>query len=410
MGQFDFEAYKQKAKKVWGDKYEYSTYRRSPTTGKIEVGIICHEKDKYGREHGLFWKQTSKHICAKQGCPKCEGRFRMNTDYLIETSKLCHTSEFDNLSYEKTVFHKYDEPVIVTCHNLNEDGTEHGDFPITPGHLLGGQGCPICRYLKSAKSKRRTLQAVIDIANQVHGSKYDYSLIKEYKNDKISYPIICPKHGVFKQTFNNHIHWEQGCPKCARERTVAAHKMSMDTFLDKANKRHNGKYTYDKVDLEHRNEEGKICITCPKHGDFWQTPQNHLFGQGCPICRQSRMEAEIAVLLTENHINYIQQHTFDWLKRRRNLHLDFYLPDYQIAIECQGIQHFENEHFGGHDNNDVLTDIQALDCLKKHLCEEHGIQIIYYADYDYDFPYAVVQNKNELIETIMKGGSLRLVS
>ena len=81
----------------------------------------------------------------------------------------------------------------------------HGDFEITPGHLLSGEGCPKCRYIKSANNKRRCLEEVINIANEVHDYKYDYSLIKEYKNDRIKYPIICSEHGKFMQTFNNHI-------------------------------------------------------------------------------------------------------------------------------------------------------------------------------------------------------------
>ena len=81
--------------------------------------------------------------------------------------------------------------------------------------------------------------------------------------------------------------------------------------------------------------------------------------------------------------------------------MDFFLPQHNVAIECQGIQHFENEHFGGHSDNDVLTDIQALDSIKKQLCEEHGINMLYYANYEYDFPYEVETNKEKLIEIII---------
>lgn len=399
---FDLKEYVKKAQRVFGSKYEYVGYKRNNGVRQsINVAIYCHEKDKYGREHGVFWKDASKHLNGKQGCPKCSGRFHMDTNYLIETSKLAHTSEFDNLTYEKTKFKNHNTKVTVTCHNKDENGIEHGDFQIAPNHLLNGQGCPKCRYLKSAASKRRTLDEAIALAKKAHGDKYDYSLITEYKNDRTPYPIVCPKHGVFEQTFNNHVYWKEGCPKCAVEKNAEIRKMTNKEFAEKGNLRHNNFYDYSKVDLENRNEEGKVCIICPKHREFWQLPTNHLYGQGCPICKQSRMENEIGQILKENNIEYIQQQTFDWLKRRRNLHLDFYLPQYNVAIECQGIQHFENEHFGGHSDNDVLTDIQALDGLKRQLCEEHGINMLYYANYEYDFPYEVETNKEKLIEIII---------
>ena len=87
---------------------------------------------------------------------------------------------------------------------------------------------------------------------------------------------------------------------------------------------------------------------CPKHGEFWQTPYKHLKGQGCPKCKQSKLERQISTLLTENNIPFEQQKTFDWLKYKNNLFLDFYLPEHNIAIECQGGQHFKSvDYFGG---------------------------------------------------------------
>ena len=52
----------------------------------------------------------------------------------------------------------------------------------------------------------------IQKAIKKHGSKYDYSLAK-YKNSKTKVKIICPEHGIFKQTLNNHLSGH-GCPKC----------------------------------------------------------------------------------------------------------------------------------------------------------------------------------------------------
>ena len=49
-------------------------------------------------------------------------------------------------------------------------------------------------------------------------------------------------------------------------------------------------YIYDKVNYV--NNSTKICIICPIHGEFWQTPDKHLQGEGCPICKSSKLEKE----------------------------------------------------------------------------------------------------------------------
>ena len=53
-------------------------------------------------------------------------------------------------------------------------------------------------------------------------------------------------------------------------------------FIEKAKNRHGDKYDYSKV--EYINSTTKVCIICKEHGEFWQTPQGHVRGQGCPKC------------------------------------------------------------------------------------------------------------------------------
>ena len=45
---------------------------------------------------------------------------------------------------------------------------------------------------------------------------------------------------------------------------------------------HGDKYNYSKV--KYVNNYTKVCIICPKHSEFEQSPYQHLQGQGCPIC------------------------------------------------------------------------------------------------------------------------------
>ena len=59
-------------------------------------------------------------------------------------------------------------------------------------------------------------------------------------------------------------------------------KLSLEEFIEKAKEIHGDKYDYSKV--EYINTKTKVCIICPEHGEFWQTPGSHLNGSGCPEC------------------------------------------------------------------------------------------------------------------------------
>lgn len=61
-----------------------------------------------------------------------------------------------------------------------------------------------------------------------------------------------------------------------------AMKLTQEEFIEKAREVHGDKYDYSQV--EYINSKTKVCIICPKHGEFWQTPQNHLAGYDCIKC------------------------------------------------------------------------------------------------------------------------------
>lgn len=87
------------------------------------------------------------------------------------------------------------------------------------------------------------------------------------------------------------------------------------------------------------------------------------------------MEENVFNELNKLNIVVERQKTFDWLKYKSNLYLDFYLPSKNFAIEVQGEQHFVPiEKFGGVSDFEIR---KKRDYYKKKLCEEHGIKIFY---------------------------------
>lgn len=151
----------------------------------------------------------------------------------------------------------------------------------------------------------------IEKAKEIHGNKYDYSLV-EYIKSNIKIKINCPIHGVFEQTPVSHIrnNKPRGCPSCSGKNKTTKQ------FITEANKTHN-KYDYSKV--KYINATTLITITCPIHGDFKQKPSSHLSGWGCKICggnNKSTTEEFIkkANIIHDNRydyskVNYIDSHT-----------------------------------------------------------------------------------------------------
>ncbi len=108
-------------------------------------------------------------------------------------------------------------------------------------------------------------------------------------------------------------------------------------------------------------------------------------------------------MLNENNIKYIQQKTFYWLKNEKNLYLDFFLPEYNIAIECQGEQHFKPVKFSNSiDEKFLFKKTIERDIIKNKLCSENGIKILYYNTERYnDYRFNLITTKNELINEIL---------
>ena len=79
---------------------------------------------------------------------------------------------------------------------------------------------------------------------------------------------------------------------------------TLEQFIEKARKVHGNKYDYSKV--EYVNTNTKVCIICPIHGEFWQTPNSHLQGYGCKKCTYSSISKK--------------SNTHDFIEKSKKIH------------------------------------------------------------------------------------------
>ena len=303
---------------------------------------------------------------------------KSTTEEFIKKANEIHNNKYD---YSKVEYVNNYTKVCVIC-------PEHGEFWQKPNHHLQGRGCPKCSH----QSFKYSLDEWINKANEVHSNKYDYSKV-EYINNHTKICIVCPEHGEFWQDPAAHL-CGQGCPKCANISNSNKKIIGSKRFIEMARDIHGNKYDYTKVNYTKSNE--KVCIICPKHGEFWQAPSKHLLGQGCPICKEYKMEENVKSFLDNNKISYIYQYHTEWLKNDsgNQLSLDFYLPEYNVSIECQGEQHFKPvDYFGGEIR---FLHQKSNDEMKKKICENHNINILYVIEKKIKTNIALY-NKNNLI-------------
>ena len=430
----------EKANKKHNFKYDYPYFDNVKYTGKIP--IICHEKDENGIEHGTFYQSIYPHLKG-QGCPKCAKNKKYDTKTFIEISNKTHNHKYD---YSKSTYADKRTKICIICHEKDKNGIEHGEFWQYPTRHMSGCGCPKCSHEKRRKTLRKkiryTTETWIEAAKKTHGNKYDYSKV-EYKganekvciicpvhgefwqnpsshlkgfgcskcggkfiltkdlvvercskifNGKYTYPelelengydskitINCPIHGSFTQLLGHHLKGH-GCPKCARNE-----KLTNNVFEERAKKIHGKIYMYDKV--KYINYNTPVLIGCAKHGYFWQSPNSHLNGHGCPICKQSHLERTIQLFLKKRNIEYEVGKHFNWLGKQ---HIDLFIPEYNVGIECQGEQHISGKWY----TNNLDTKIIERDINKAKLSKENNLKLYYFI--------ASKKHKQKIIENTVK--------
>ena len=249
---------------------------------------------------------------------------KQTTQDFIEKARKIHGDKYD---YSCTEYKGARYNVDIRC-------KIHGVFTQIATNHLSGKGCKECSRTKVAKDQTSNIEEFIGKARNIHGDKYDYSLV-DYVNNHTQVEIICKEHGNFLQAPNGHLSG-RGCKECGKEKSIEDIKSRLmllkDEFIKRASEVHGNKYDYSSVD--YKDTRTKIEIICKEHGSFFQSPNKHMQGRGCPTCGRER---------TIEH-NFLTLD--DFIKKARNVHGDKY--DYSKSL------------YTGADNKLEIT------------CEKHG--------------------------------------
>lgn len=262
---------------------------------------------------------------------------------------------------------KYSGAHIKITHRCLTDGYE---WNVTPHNILKGRGCPKC-----SKHIKRTHEEYV---NEVSTINSNIEVLGEYVNNITPILHRCLIHDVEWNAIPANILRGHGCRKCGNE--ILSNARSKDSF----------RYVEDVKNInsniivvgEYVNAHTPIKHKCLVDGFEWSAkPNNILSGRGCPVCSESLGERRVRQWLDKHEFTYEQQKSFKNCRNIKTLPFDFYLPDYNVAIEYQGEQHYRPiNYFGGERK---FKTQQKRDCIKRDYCKNNNIillEIPYYAN------------------------------
>ncbi len=323
------------AKEIHGDKYDYTLVDYINNMKKVK--IIC-------KIHGVFEQAPSKHLLG-QSCPECSRKNLSDTQRKSSLSFISEAKEIHGDKYDYTLvdYINYKNKVKIIC-------PTHGIFEQSPSNHLSGKGCLYCGGTSGMDKTLFILKA-----KEIHGDKYDYTNV-DYVNSHTKVKIICPTHGIFEQSPNNHLSKKQGCYKCLNK----IH--DNDSFIRVSSLIHNNKYDYSLV--QYNGITKKVKIICDIHGQFNQRCDSHKNGFGCPSCGNSisNDEKDVAYFIESLGIK-IEENNRTILNGKE---LDIYIPSHNLAIEYNGLYWHSEEY--------VSSDYHLNKTIE---CENKGVKLIH---------------------------------
>lgn len=227
-------------------------------------------------------------------------------------------------------------------------------------NLFRGTGCPYCNH---------AVQTPCEEFNKRVKAKNNgqFEFLEPYIDTDTSILCHCKRCDYKWRIAPHSFYCLKGCPRCQTN-----HVYTTEEFQWKLDHIFDGDYKL--IDKYEPRKKLRLKHTICNH-EFYAIPALVLNGHtGCPYCNQSRGERYTRTVLDGLGIQYIQQYRFKDCKYKRALPFDFYLPDLHIAIEYDGTQHYQVNHFNK--NLEDFKESRLRDHIKDWYCQSHGIYLI----------------------------------
>ncbi len=184
--------------------------------------------------------------------------------------------------------------------------------------------------------KNTTVEEIKEYFNKVHQNFFDYSLFKEYKNSEYPIEIICPIHGVFKQSC--YIHSKgHSCGKCSRQKSESLkYEGYKNDFLKRIEDKHKGNIT---ITGEYVNNGTLIKYKCNSCGIEYTNTPNKLLNKksvGCAYCYGNGKHKQHLAYFEKYKPLLVEEIGFVYIVRLTNNFEDFIKIGVTKEESCKG--------------------------------------------------------------------------
>jgi DNA-directed RNA polymerase subunit RPC12/RpoP/very-short-patch-repair endonuclease len=211
---------------------------------------------------------------------------------------------------------------------------------------------------------RRKKYSIEEVKNFAIKEKNGLCLSEKYENNKANLIWKCGNCGhIFYNSFKNVKYLNNWCPSCSG-------KLNNNINIAKNIAKERNGFCLSET---YKNNKTKLIWKCKKCYNIWEARLDRIkAGTWCPNCKKSHGETKISNILDSLKIKYNQEYIFNDLRNRR---YDFYLIDYNILIEFDGVQHFQI--YGKYTpDNETLIKKQKYDIEKTLFCIKNNIKLL----------------------------------
>ena len=229
-------------------------------------------------------------------------------------------------------------------------------------------------------------------------NKYGYVLLtdkKEFTDYNMKVEYICPIHGkqssILTRLANGH-----GCLSCKIEKTTALNRRNVDELETYINSFNNNTLLNKNSYVNASTINLNILCGCCNNEIFTTSYANYKVGtKMCRSCsrRMSKNERRIKDFLESLDVEFIQEKSFDGCEYKKKLLFDFYLPKYNLCIEYDGMQHFDDHYFITIASNSSLEETQIRDKIKTEYCKNNNINLLRIPYWDENKIEKIILNK-----------------
>lgn len=271
-------------------------------------------------------------------------------------------------------------------------------WTVKRAHKLYYTSCPNC-----AGNVRKTHEQFLNEISNILDP--DIEIIGTYNGANNIIECKCKKCNSTIMTTPSTLKKGSGCKKCKDKENGKLKQKTHNKFLEEIKYIHGNKIN---ILTEYNGSDNKVQCQCTLCGYIWYVAAGSLTHQktGCPSCSTSHGEKFVQTFIDKNNIPYIHPAKFDDLigVGGRHLSYDFYLPQYNLLIECQGAQHERPiKYFGG---TKTFVKQNIHDIRKRKYAHDHNINLLEIWYYDNNKIDKILEQtlnnlKSESLETVI---------